>query len=599
MSKRDLTSTEPKFEHAIRGFVPLVSPISAGALLKTKWIAPPDWVFEILKPQVPALASQIEGITNCGLYVLQAGCAAIFAQRTEGVFDQRLNRSMVDAFFAYQFDWRYYKNYDFSDEGLKKLEPARRWRASISHCFNAPLHPGARGFLYTPMAAAADYVVRVTRQVLDASDHASFDAWLVGVLERLHRHAERWDRTHPRINDCKSPEAFDAEARKNHGAPLPLELLDLSFDLDGANLDALAAARLKTIDPTNNARLRVESELRELRFQGTPYRPDTKAVGQLIADRKARKPVEGKWPRLSVETLFPRAKKSAAKGSALAKKRSFEDDVRCGLEVLLGAELTSFPKATYLAALAIPEASSWTGTLDYASFDEEEDADEATVFPMLGAACWAPVAIGAPSGKAKLVVDVLTTLFATKVPRPLPTTTKRPGGKVWVEGWVTPSELRRLKKHELFEHDDVALEFDDETCALFALGATDGSLVSALKWATCLHDDGLTTKLRESQASEVEVREALEAVEDVRLRNHLTHFADQDGSTGLARRKGGEVNDVFKSIVARLKAKPVVSFELSTEPSLAIHVLRTTSVPAAALRGPSFNRPIALPLGDS
>jgi hypothetical protein len=252
-------------------FVPDVTPMTAEDWEGLAWKG-------ALKHTGPLAGTELQGAlmrkTNCALYLIYIGCVSLCIKRTGPVLDQKLSRYLLGMAYAYQFDWRYPKLFGITiDDVENKEDKVTAVRRSIAYFFFEIV--GQASSFFTPQQVVHDvsYMIQLTRHLCGKANRKVVNAWLEGLIERLNQVAPLTIQHKPSIYDYPDRAAWEAATRQTHGKPLPLELLDLGLDLAGADLDVMATAWLRGLDPLANPLLQPADVLVAKGFQGIPYRP--------------------------------------------------------------------------------------------------------------------------------------------------------------------------------------------------------------------------------------------------------------------------------------------------------------------------------------
>ncbi|MEZ4398948.1 MAG: hypothetical protein R3B06_02960 [Kofleriaceae bacterium] len=556
-------------------YLPAITARTPAELAALKWPKPPDWVFNVIKPT--PLTPHLQGLTQCALYLIHIAAIGVYAKATEGCFNQTLNRSMVDAIFAEQFDWRYYKRFGMDLDRLKL--PEWRWRVSIAYTFNHRMGEGRQMFHSAFITASAQYVVELTRHVLRDSDRPAFDRWLAAILDRLHAVAACPAPTNPKFTGDMA--TFAAEVFVNHGAPLPLAILDVGRALDPASLEAAACADLRALQRDDNARLVDAAELAAAPdFAGTPYAPDTPIAVGLFDSRRRLGPTWVERAPIDPAALFPR---SPPKAKAKRARAGSRDPHAAGLELMAGAPLETFT-GTYLPILAA--VSQDVVDDPFVELDQPAGGNEVGFrLPLWSAGILQPVVVS-PTDRA----TIQRTLGAAASPWTLD---QSHGGDAVVDVWLSPSEVRRLRADAATKEIELAVDEDGDGMVL--LGACDGTFRSALRWALGLSDDPIVDKVPNEGCS-LEMKAAFDEV-DPALAAHLSYFVDEDGIVALARRLEGGLPHAVATVARALDATLVVAFELQ-DPAfhVGVYQVRAGCLAEAWAQSAVIRRPIYFPV---
>lgn len=211
--------------------------------------------------------------TNCALYMIYIGCVGFCSARTITALDQKMNNSLIEQIFCYQFDWRYPKLFGLPitmvDSGAERISAIRR---SVAFYFFDIVERMPSFFNSNSPIADVSFMINLARHIAGRENQDIFDSWVEKMIARMDVIAPFHEHPSPKLSDYASREEWEDTVRKVHGDPLPMEVLNLSFDPTGKDLRALAVAELNSIDPAGNPLLATPDLLRERGFKGTPYR---------------------------------------------------------------------------------------------------------------------------------------------------------------------------------------------------------------------------------------------------------------------------------------------------------------------------------------
>lgn len=211
--------------------------------------------------------------TNCALYMIYIGCVGFCSARTITALDQKMNNSLIEQIFCYQFDWRYPKLFGLPitmvDSSAERISAIRR---SVAFYFFDIVERMPSFFNSNSPVADISFMINLARHFVGDENRAVFDAWVDMIIQRMDRIAPFGEHPSPKLSDYASREEWEATVRQVHGNPLPIAVLNPAFDPDGQDLNMLAISDLNSIDPTANPLLAPPDLLRERGFTGTPYR---------------------------------------------------------------------------------------------------------------------------------------------------------------------------------------------------------------------------------------------------------------------------------------------------------------------------------------
>ncbi|MBL9072903.1 hypothetical protein [Tabrizicola sp.] len=254
-------------------FLPKVPPMTPEEFAALPWQGLTAHIGPV--SQVTPLFEALLKKTNCALYMIYLGCVGLCHRRTASVFDQKLNLLLMEQIFAYQFDGRYPKTFGITiDDVDDTSDKARAVRRSIAYFFFELLERAPGGFLSERPIMDIAYMIHLTRHLCGAPNAAAVDGWLRGLIQRLNEIAPSLVQHSPFLYDYPDRESWAAATAETHGAPLPLEVLDLALDLSGLDLVARATEELAGIDAAQNQLLVPPGALLAEGFDGRPYGRD-------------------------------------------------------------------------------------------------------------------------------------------------------------------------------------------------------------------------------------------------------------------------------------------------------------------------------------
>ncbi len=213
------------------------------------------------------------GKTNCALYLIYVGCVALCIKRTGPVLEQKLSRRVIEMAYAYQFDWRYPKLFGITiDDVENTADKVTAVRRSIAYFFFEIVEQASTYFTPDRPVSEVSFIINLTRHLCGAKHRRVVDQWVKGIIGRMDAIAPFSGHNEPSIYEYPDRTSWEAATRQTHGRPLPPEVLDLSRDLTGADLDAMASGWLHQIDPAANPLLQPPVEVLAKGFEGVPYR---------------------------------------------------------------------------------------------------------------------------------------------------------------------------------------------------------------------------------------------------------------------------------------------------------------------------------------
>jgi hypothetical protein len=250
--------------------LPKIAPFGPGEFQAMPWAGVNAHVGPLA--DVTPLHAALLKKTNCALYMIYLGCVGLCHQRTETVFDQKLNVLLMEQIFAYQFDGRYPKTFGITIEDVDDTtDRGRAVRRSIAYFFFEILERAPGVFLSTRPVADIGFMINLTRHLCGPANAAIVDDWVRGIISRMDLLARSTVEHSPYVYHFPDRESWAEAAAETHGSPLPLEVLDLSRDPSSLDLSALATSELALIDPSQNQLLVPVADLIAEGFVGRPY----------------------------------------------------------------------------------------------------------------------------------------------------------------------------------------------------------------------------------------------------------------------------------------------------------------------------------------
>lgn len=247
----------------VKPFLPAIEPMTGAEFQDMPWkgalahIGPLDK----MTPLQVALTEK----TNCALYLIYIGCVGICAKRTAMVLPQEMTGNLVEAIYAYQFDWRYPRPYHIA---LAEIED-RKSRAkaiikAIPYFFFEMLSRMPTFFLSDTPFDETSHIINLTRHLGGKANANAIDGWVKGMIERLDKIAPQMEEIPPSIYDFPDRSAWESAVRIVHGLPLPIELLDLNRPAPSGDLVMLARSHMAHVDAAQNPLLRPSTEFKTL-----------------------------------------------------------------------------------------------------------------------------------------------------------------------------------------------------------------------------------------------------------------------------------------------------------------------------------------------
>jgi hypothetical protein len=212
------------------------------------------------------------GKTTCGTVSLMAGVMLWGARRLQSFYDVQFCFEMVDAAFAWQFDWRYFNGSAEPYRAAPDQPPAESATFVLDDLLRGPLTGESVFYSFDQPAPSLAEMANVVQFILPKSARPTYEAWLTKVCRRLNRLALAPDISPPNFADFESRQAYREFCAQMRGSPLPPHVLDDTADLDVLDLYAEASLFLESLDYKKNRFLRSPEEMNELGFEGTPYR---------------------------------------------------------------------------------------------------------------------------------------------------------------------------------------------------------------------------------------------------------------------------------------------------------------------------------------
>ena len=252
-------------------FLPKITPMATADFEALVWNGALSHIGPVA--DITPLQEALLGKTNCALYMLYLGCVGLCHQRTAPMFDQKLNRLLMEQIFAYQFDYRYAKTFGITIEDVDDTsDKIRAVRRSIAYFFFEIVERCPTFFMSERPIADVGFMVNLTRHLCGQANARIVDGWIRGLVERMALAAPSTVKHSPFIYDFPDRASWEAAARETHGSPLPLEFLDLGRDLAEVDLSMQTSLQLEQIDPSQNQLLTPVADLVASGFVGTPYR---------------------------------------------------------------------------------------------------------------------------------------------------------------------------------------------------------------------------------------------------------------------------------------------------------------------------------------
>jgi hypothetical protein len=214
----------------------------------------------------------LAGKTTCGTITFMAGVVLWGASRLDSFTKTEHLYKLVEASFAWQFDWRYFNakadpyyaapNEPIQVSALLQIDEFLRDSIFDDDKWNS---------FYQPIMNLS-HLVHIVRYLLpNKIKRKEFKVWLEIVNARLNEVATAPDLDVPNYDDFENEAAYDNYCAPRRGNPLPPTILNLEIDIAKLDLDAEARKFLSSLDYTKNQFLRTPEEMKELGFVGEPY----------------------------------------------------------------------------------------------------------------------------------------------------------------------------------------------------------------------------------------------------------------------------------------------------------------------------------------
>lgn len=252
-------------------FLPRITPMTTADWEQLPW----KGVLRHIGPVADATPLQVALMkkTNCALYLIYIGCVGLCIKRTGPIIEQKLSHRVLEMAYVYQFDWRYPKLFGITIDDVENTsDKVTAVRRSIAYFFFEIVKNASTFFSPVQPVSEVSFIINLTRHLCGESNKDVVDGWVQGLIERLNGIAPWTGQNDPSIHDYPDRFSWEAATLQTHGRPLPPEVLDLSFDVSGADLQTMAAAWLNGIDPSANPLLQPPEVLVSKGFQGTPYK---------------------------------------------------------------------------------------------------------------------------------------------------------------------------------------------------------------------------------------------------------------------------------------------------------------------------------------
>lgn len=215
-----------------------------------------------------ALHNAIYRLTKSASVGLAAALEEWAAWRFDGLIPPNSFLSQADAARAWTIDCRYMQH---GKEDEIKEPPARSAMSMVAELTWDAVRDEFWKFPSTPPQHEV-HLAFLVRHVMPKEKRKPFETWTKWALGRLAEISPRPDEPIGPFEDYESEAAYDAAQRPYFGAPIPQEALDPDFDYKPEMREDLLDRYLQSLDWKQNPFLRSPDEMKELGFEGTPYR---------------------------------------------------------------------------------------------------------------------------------------------------------------------------------------------------------------------------------------------------------------------------------------------------------------------------------------
>jgi hypothetical protein len=209
--------------------------------------------------------------TTCGMLTQAAGIIEWGAWRLSQHAEVSVLLQMIQASFAFQV------HPDYVDRNAARTrapedEPAAQsavdqlqlllWRGlSAKEWWQSYYQPHDSAF----------HSAYLVRHIMHKSKKKVFSKWLEGMLDRIKEVAPKPNEPFVKKKEMSPQEQSEYYAR-HWGEPLPPQVLDMSSDYDHTRREEFVDRYLRELDWKGNPFLRSPEAMKELGFEGTPYR---------------------------------------------------------------------------------------------------------------------------------------------------------------------------------------------------------------------------------------------------------------------------------------------------------------------------------------
>ena len=222
--------------------------------------------------RVTKLLNSLSGTTTCGQVTLCSGVLQWGAWRLQGHTPVEHGFELAESAFAWQVDHRYVDE-DQGPLGATPDEPpALSAMMELSEFMQQALNAKRWWNRYYQPISETFHSVHVVRHILPKTKRKLFDQWLNATVKRVKSVAPKPDEDFKPKDEFDSPEEHKEFIARHRGDPLPPQILDPDFDYDDDRRVELIDQFLQSLDWGANRYLRSPDEMKEIGFEGTPYR---------------------------------------------------------------------------------------------------------------------------------------------------------------------------------------------------------------------------------------------------------------------------------------------------------------------------------------
>ena len=221
---------------------------------------------------VTKLLARLAGTTTCGQVSLCAGVLQWGAWRLSPHTPVDSCLRLAEAAFAYQVDFRYLDFEQRSKEELPDEPPALSAMMELDRFMAYSIDADEYWNSYYQPVTETFHSVHLVRHILPKPKRKMFEEWLNAVVDRIKVVAPKPEEEFKKKKEFDSVEAHKAFVARHRGNPLPPEIIDPGFDYNDEIRVELIDQFLQSLDWGANRYLRSPDEMKEIGFEGTPYR---------------------------------------------------------------------------------------------------------------------------------------------------------------------------------------------------------------------------------------------------------------------------------------------------------------------------------------